>query len=184
MATTTAINGLSLSVSCNGTVKISTAEAGVNVYCTGDSRPVVSFPIQSADNLVWARNAISMAAGATGSDIDLNAVIDADTGISINFAYVLGVFVFNTTADQTAHLDAQKGGATAWDVPFTGWKAIGYGYDTSGRMLPGYVWNPNHSASYGWVVTNGATDTIRLIASTPATATTLTGQLIIVGTTS
>jgi hypothetical protein len=107
--------------------------------------------------------------------------VDQLSGDTIAFAKIAAIIVTNNTQDPTALLWADAGGTNGWVAPYSGWRAFCYGLDAKGGNVPCPVVNMNTNTSFDWDVSNGATDSINLNSNTPATATTLTGRLIIIG---
>lgn len=123
---------------------------------------------------------ISMAAGATGTDIDLTAFADSATDQTLNFSYVVFVGVLNTTQDVSALFTLDAGGTNGWTGPGSGWFCKAYGRNTRGHNLPAYQFNPNTTVANRWATT-GSLKTVNLVANSPDVATTLTGRLVVIG---
>lgn len=178
MATGT-LRDFSLYLTGLGSVFRSSALGTVAVQLTSDHRGNLGGVFNANDNLVWARQSLSVAAGTTGADQDANSVADLDTGITQNFARWVGVVLANTTNDSTARFKLEGGGANPVLFPISGWTMFAWGYDTSGRNFPAYQVHPA-----GSVITGTTADQYRWVTNTPTTATTLTAELIIFGTSS
>lgn len=151
------------------------------VSLDGAGGSLARFTANVGTGLIAGAQDISMAVNTTGSDIDLTAFVDVITGQTLNFAKILMIMVINTTEDPTALLWADTGSASGWVAPFSGWRAFCYGRNSMGQCFPCPVVNHNTNTSYDWDTANGATDMINLNSNTPATATTLTGRLIVIG---
>lgn len=157
------------------------ADTVTQVKLTDDGRIFGEVTINVANGMTVAYQNISMAVNTTGGDLQLDAFVDALSGDTIAFAKIATIIVTNSTDDPTALLWADAGATNGWTAPYSGWRCIAYGRDASGGNIPGVLPNFNTHTSFDWDVVNGATDTINLNSNTPATATTLTGRLIIIG---
>lgn len=165
-----------------GNVFLSTAESPVSVRLTSTQRNLLGGVFNANDNLVWARTPISMAVATTGSDLDANAVVDYDTGVTQNFATWAAAIVVNMTTDPTARIKLEGGSANPVLFPAAGWAQYAYGFDSQGRNFPSIVVNPNFTGTFSSPITNSTGDKYRLVSNTPATATLLVGDLILIGT--
>ena len=157
------------------------ADGAVPVTMDSVKRRFASLTRAVADGLTVAYQPISMAVNTTGSDLQLDAFVDQLSGDTISFAKIAAIIVTNSTEDPTALLWADAGATNGWTIPYSGWRAFCYGLDAKGGNFLCPVVNMNTNTSFDWDVSNGATDTINLNSNTPATATTLTGRLIIIG---
>lgn len=157
------------------------ADTVTQVKLTDDGRIFGEVTINVANGMTVAYQNISMAVNTTGGDLQLDAFVDALSGDTIAFAKIATIIVTNSTDDPTALLWADAGATNGWTAPYSGWRCIAYGRDAAGGNIPGVLPNFNTHTSFDWDVVNGATDTINLNSNTPATATTLTGRLIIIG---
>ena len=157
------------------------ADTITQVKLTDDGRQFGQVTINVAQGMTVAYQNISMAVNTTASDLQLDAFVDSLSGDTIAFSKIVAIIVTNSTDDPTALLWADAGATNGWTIPYTGWRAFCYGRQADGSYLPCPVYNGNTNTSFDWDVANGATDTINLNSNTPATATTLTGRLIIIG---
>jgi len=156
------------------------ADGAVPVAMDSIKRRFSSLTRAVADGLTVAYRNISLAVNTTDSDLDLTAFVDQLSGDTIAFAKIFAVIVTNNTDDPTALLWADTGSATGWVAPYSGWRAFCYGLDSKGGNFPCPVINPNTNTSFDWDTTS-LLKLINLNSNTPATATTLTGRLIIIG---
>lgn len=175
------LRNATLTVSVGINAQPNSADTVNQVKLTDDGRIFGEVTINVANGMTVAYQNISMAVNTTASDLQLDAFVDALSGDTIAFAKIAAIIVTNSTDDPTALLWADAGATNGWTVPWSGWRCIAYGRDASGGNIPGVLANFNTATSFDWDVTNGATDTINLNSNTPATATTLTGRLIIIG---
>ena len=157
------------------------ADGAVPVTMDSVKRRFASLTRAVADGLTVAYKNISLAANTTDGDLDLTAFVDQLSGDTIAFSKIAAIVVTNDTEDPTALLWADTGSATGWAAPYSGWRAFCYGLDAKGGNFPCPVVNMNTNTSFDWDVVASTTDTINLNSNTPATATTLTGRLIIIG---
>ena len=182
MATTGTLRDFTLQYFGSGDVFRSTAEATLQVYLTDAHRNILGGVFDASDNLIWARQAISMAVTTTGGDQDANVVVDADTGVTQNFATWAAAFLINTTNDPTARLLLQGGSANPVLFPAASWAQYAWGFDAKGRNFPSLVVNPNFTGTGSSPIVNSTGDQYRIVSNTPVTATLLTGSLILIGT--
>ena len=118
----------------------------------------------------------------TGSRVLEGSAQEADAHDLLRaFAKIAAIIVTNSTEDPTALLWADTGATNGWVAPYSGWRAFCYGLDAKGGNFPCPVVNMNTNTSFDWDVVASTTDSINLNSNTPATATTLTGRLIIIG---
>lgn len=157
------------------------ADGVTSVKLSDDGRNFGQVTINVAQGMTVAYQNISMAVNTTGSDLQLDAFVDQLSGDTIAFSKIDAIIVVNSTDDPTALLWADAGATNGWTIPYSGWRAFCFGRAADGSFMPCPIYNPNTNTSFDWDVSNGATDTINLNSNTPATATTLTGRLIIIG---
>lgn len=157
------------------------ADGVTRVDLSDDGRTFGQVTINVGQGMTVAYQNISMAVNTTASDLQLDAFVDQLSGDTIPFAKIVAIIVVNSTDDPTALLWADAGATNGWTAPWSGWRAFCYGRAADGSFLPCPIYNGNTNTSFDWDVANGATDTINLNSNTPATATTLTGRLIIIG---
>ena len=175
------LRNATLTVSVGINAQPNSADTVNQVKLTDDGRIFGEVTINVANGMTVAYQNISMAVNTTGGDLQLDAFVDALSGDTIAFAKIAAIIVTNSTDDPTALIYADAGATNGWTAPYSGWRAFCYGRDASGGYLPCFIANFNTATSFDWDVANGATDTINLNSNTPATATTLTGRLIIIG---
>ena len=171
-------------------------EIGFNLYLMGlpnssdgavpipldvQGRKFAKYIANFGTGLQVAVKSVSLGPGVTDSDQDLNSIADIVSGTNIGFSKIVAIIVVNTTEDPTALLYADAGATNGWTVPYSGWRCSAFGLNSKGESVPGIIFNHNTNSSFQWPVTNGATDTINMNTNTPATATTITGRLIIIG---
>lgn len=172
---------LALSGSLSARVLRSTADGTSQVVLDQEGRSAYTFTANRGTGLSLAMNAISLAAAATSADIDLTAMVDAETGLTIAFANIVAVILVCDNNDGTAQLVGSKGAANGWDAIATGWTLLASGLNSVGGGLPAMQLNNAAGlATWKWTV-DGTHKTIKIVANTPQTATTVTGRLIVVG---
>lgn len=174
-------------------------EIGVNLYLTAlpntsDGAVPMPFDIQGrkfakyvanvGTGLICGMQNISMAVATTGGDLDLSAFSDIVSNSNIAFANIVSFIVQNTTEDPTAHIYLDKGATNGLDLAapaWTTWRCGAYGMNSKGENVPGVLFNHNTNSSFQWPVASVGARTVNLNSNTPATATTLTGRLIVIG---
>lgn len=174
------VSNLALQVGLGLDVVSTTASSNQPIPLSDDGQFSAAFGANRGALMKAGAQNISMAAGATGSDVDLTAFVCAETSATLNFSYVVAVILLNSTEDVSALLTLDAGGTNGWTGPGSGWFLKAYGRNTQGGGVPAYLCNPNTTVANRWA-TSGSLKTVNLVANTPDVATTLTGRLIVIG---
>lgn len=174
------LSNLLLGVNLTLTTKGTAADSASQIMLADDGAAAAFFRANLNATLKAGFQDVSMAAGATGSDVDLTAFADSAADQTLNFAYVVAVILINTTQDVSALMTLDAGGTNGWTGPGSGWFLKAFGRNSQGGGLPVYVFNPNTTVANRWA-TSGSLKTINLVANSPDVATTLTGRLIVIG---
>lgn len=163
------------------TAKPNTSDGAVAVPLDIQGRRFAKYVANFGTGLVVGVQNISMAYNTTGGDINLASFADIISSTNIALTKLVAGVLVNTTPDPTALLSLAGGATNPLTSPWSSWRIQSFGLNSRGESLPGTMLNPNTNSSYQWAVASGGQRTVAVSSNTPATETTLTGRLIVIG---